>query len=162
MTARVGPDAEADRAAVAALVRTFFAAFASGPDLDDRVAALRAAFLPGAIVVRTCGTEPVGYDVDAFLEPRRALLAGEIAWQTVARFREWELTGRTDVFGDVAQHFCSYAKEWVEDGVRVTGRGMKTLQFVRTAAGWRISAGAWDDERPGLVLDPAGDADASA
>jgi hypothetical protein len=29
---------------------------------------------------------------------------------------------------------------------------MKTLQFVRPAAGWRISAAAWDDERDGLVL----------
>ena len=26
---------------------------------------------------------------------------------------------------------------------------MKTLQFVRTSDGWRISAVAWDDERDG-------------
>ena len=31
---------------------------------------------------------------------------------------------------------------------------MKTLQFVRTPAGWRISAVAWDDERDGLRLEP--------
>jgi hypothetical protein len=32
---------------------------------------------------------------------------------------------------------------------------MKSLQLVRTAATWRISALAWDDERPGLrVPDP--------
>jgi hypothetical protein len=29
---------------------------------------------------------------------------------------------------------------------------MKTIQFVRTADGWRISAAAWDDERDGLSL----------
>jgi hypothetical protein len=32
---------------------------------------------------------------------------------------------------------------------------VKTLQFVRTGAGWRISAAAWDDERDGLTV-PAG------
>jgi len=31
---------------------------------------------------------------------------------------------------------------------------MKTLQLVRTAGGWRISAVAWDDERDGLEVDP--------
>ena len=42
-----------------------------------------------------------------------------------------------------------------KDGVTVTGRGMKTLQLVRTDAGWRISAAAWDDEREGLDLSSA-------
>jgi hypothetical protein len=26
--------------------------------------------------------------------------------------------------------------------------GMKSIQFVRTDAGWRISAAGWDDDRP--------------
>jgi hypothetical protein len=69
-------------------------------------------------------------------------------------FSEWELSGRTEVFGDIAQHFCSYAKRGVQDGTPFTGRGMKTLQLVRVAAGWRISAAAWDDERDGLALEP--------
>jgi hypothetical protein len=30
---------------------------------------------------------------------------------------------------------------------------VKSLQFVRTADGWRISAVAWDDEREGLAID---------
>ena len=32
-------------------------------------------------------------------------------------------------------------------------RGVKTLHFVRTAAGWRLSAAAWDDERDGVMID---------
>ena len=34
-----------------------------------------------------------------------------------------------------------------QDGTPFSGRGMKSLQFVRTGEGWRISAAAWDDER---------------
>ncbi len=140
----------ADRAAIADIVRTFFAAFSSGPDCADRLAELRAVLLPGAVIVRTCGGEPVVYDVEGFIAPRQALLSGG----TLADFSEWELTGHTEVFGDIAHHFGSYAKAWLQDGRPVTGRGMKTLQLVRMPAGWRISAVAWDDERDGLELPP--------
>jgi len=137
-----------DRAALTEIVRAFFAAFTSGPDSATRLDALRAVFLPGAVIVRTCGGEPAVYDVDSFIAPRQALLASG----TLVDFREWELRGHTEVFGDIAQHFCGYAKSWVQDGRPFTGRGMKTVQFVRTPAGWRISAVAWDDERDGLAV----------
>jgi hypothetical protein len=146
----VTPAEAADRAAIAELVRTFFAAFTSGPGCAARLDALRQIFLPTAVIVRTCGGEPAVYGVDSFLKPRRELLSSG----ALAKFREWELSGRTDVFGDIAQHFCGYAKAGVRDGTPFTGRGMKTLQFVRTSAGWRISAAAWDDERDGRAVDP--------
>ena len=124
------------------VVQTFFAAFTSGPDVEVRLDGLRTVLLPEALIVRTCGV-PMSYDVDGFVEPRRELLTGG----RVTGFREWELEGTTEVYGDVAHHWCSYAKEWVEDGEPRTGAGAKTIQLVRTDAGWRISAVAWDDER---------------
>jgi hypothetical protein len=142
------PDPAADRAAVAAVVRTFFEAFTSGPGCAERLDALPALFLPEAVVVRTCGGEPTVYDVDGFIRPRRELLTSG----ALTDFSEWELTGHTELFGDIAHHFCSYAKQWRRDGVPESGRGMKTLQLVRTGAGWRISGAAWDDERDGLSL----------
>jgi hypothetical protein len=131
-----------DEAAIADLVATFFDAFTSGPGVGERMDALRAVLLPEAVIVKTCGA-PAVYDVDGFLEPRRALLTGG----TLTGFREWPESGQTQVYGDIAHHFGAYAKEGVQDGVPFTGRGMKTLQFVRTPGGWRISAAAWDDER---------------
>ena len=74
----------ADRAEIDAVVATFFAAFTSGPDLDARLDALRAVLLPQALVVRTCGGEPLAYDVEAFLAPRRALLSGTSARTVVS------------------------------------------------------------------------------
>jgi hypothetical protein len=133
-----------DRAAIAGIVRTFFAAFTSGADC----AALRHVFLPEAVIIRTCGGAPTVYGVDSFITPRQELLTNG----TLTDFREWELAGHTEVFGDIAQHFCSYAKSGVQHGTPFTGRGMKSLQFVRTPAGWRISAVAWDDERDGVAL----------
>jgi hypothetical protein len=141
----------ADRVAIERIVRTFFAAFSSGPDIVSRLDALREVFLPEALIVRTCGTEPMVYGVEGFIAPRQALLSGG----TLTDFSEWELSGHTELFGDIAHHFGSYAKAGVQDGQPFTGRGMKTLQFVRTSGGWRISAAAWDDEREGLSIDPA-------
>ena len=84
--------------------------------------------------------------------PRQALLTGG----TLVDFHEWELSGRTELFGDIAHHWGSYAKAGTQDGVPFTGRGMKTLQLVRMPSGWRISAAAWDDEREGLALPEQG------
>jgi hypothetical protein len=131
--------ADADRVAIAELVEEFFAAFRSGMDAET----LRELFLPQAVIVRTGGEVPVVHGVDSFVRPRAELLASG----RLTDFREWEESGRLDVYGDIAQHFCGYAKSGVLDGKPFTGRGMKSLQFVRTAAGWRISALAWDDER---------------
>jgi hypothetical protein len=144
------PISKADQQAIEAIVRTFFAAFTSAPDSADRLDALRAVFLPEAVIVRTGGGEPAVYGVDSFIAPRQALLSGG----SLVDFSEWEVRGHTEIFGDIAQHFGSYAKAGVQDGTPFTGRGMKTLQFVRTPAGWRISAAAWDDEREGLQLQP--------
>ena len=138
----------ADRGEIEGMVEVFFAAFTSGPDCSGRMDALRRLFVPQAVITRTGGGEPAIYDVDGFIAPRQALLEGG----TLVDFSEWALAGRTEVFGDIAHWWGSYAKEGVQDGTPFTGRGMKTIQLIRTTAGWRITAAAWDDERPGLTL----------
>lgn len=138
-----------DQEATAEIVSTFFAAFTSGPGVADQLDRLRAVLLPEAVIVRTCGGAPAVYGVEEFLTPRAQLLSGG----TLRDFSERQLRGRTDVFGDIAQHLASYEKSGVQDGQPFSARGMKTLQLVRTPAGWRISAVAWDDERDGVVLE---------
>lgn len=138
----------ADRAAVQDVVDRFFAAFRSGPGSGPRLDALRELFLPEAVIVRTLGEAPVAYDVDGFIAPRAELLSGG----RLADFSEAELSGRIDVFGDIAAYLGRYEKSGVDAGVPFTGRGMKAIHLVRTAKGWRISAVAWDDERGGLSL----------
>ena len=130
-----------DEADLDALAGKFFGAFTTGPGCATRLDGLRELFLPQAVIVRG-GLEPVVYDVDGFLAPRRALLLGG----GLQEFREWETEGRSHLFGGLAQRFTGYGKEWVQDGVRHTGRGHKLLQLLRTTAGWRISALAWEDE----------------
>lgn len=148
-SAPVSSAIDVDRASIAGIVATFFAAFTSGPECAARLDALQNLFVTGALIVRTCGQEPAFYSVEEFIAPRQALLSGG----ALTDFHEWELTGRTDVFGDIAQHVCSYAKAGVQDGKPFTAQGVKMLQFVRTPVGWQIGAAVWDDERDGLAVD---------
>ena len=141
---------ESDTGAILGIVDAFFGAFVSGPGCAERMDGLRRLLLPQAVIVRTCGLEPAVMGVEEFIAPREALLTGG----TLEHFREWPVKGRVEVFGDIAHWFGSYAKEGTQDGEPFTGRGMKTIQLVRTASGWRISAAAWDDERDGLQLPP--------
>lgn len=131
---------------LADVITTFFAAFRSG---GDGLPALRDVFVPGAVIVKTCGGTPEVYDVDGFIAPRAALLQGD----ALQGFSEWPESGRLEVFGDIAQWFGSYRKGWQQDGTAVSGAGMKSVQCVRTAQGWRIAAVIWDDERAGLALE---------
>jgi hypothetical protein len=139
---------DTDRALLEGMVDAFFAAFTSGEGCGERLGVLREIFLAEAVIVRTGGGEPAVYGVEEFIAPRQALLEGG----SLVDFHEWAVTGRTEIFGDIAHWWGSYAKQGVQDGVAFTGRGMKTMQFIRSTDGWRISAAAWDDERPGLTI----------
>jgi RimJ/RimL family protein N-acetyltransferase len=131
-----------DEAEIAHLVATFFAAFTTGPDVEARLDSLRRILLPRAVILRSAGRELTVYDVDGFIAPRRTLLTDG----TLQEFREWEVLGRTEMSGGIAQRFSSYAKSGVQDGTAFSAGGTKTLQLVRTPDGWRISAVAWTDD----------------
>ena len=132
--------AVADRVAIDALAKAFFAVFCNvhGPADLSRLAGL---CLPQARIVKAVGAVPESDDLAGFIAPRRALLDGG----RLTGFSEHEVESRTDVFGNVAQRWSRYRKCGVLDGVRFEGEGWKSLQCVRTPQGWRIAAVAWDD-----------------
>ncbi|HZP15927.1 MAG TPA: DUF4440 domain-containing protein [Nocardioides sp.] len=131
-----------DETAITSVVGQFFSAFVSGADAARHVSVLRTILLPDAIVVNAAGSEPVVLTVDSFIEPRIELLSHG----GLVDFREWMTSARIELFGDIAQVWCTYEKSWSADDGAHHGRGSKAIHLVRTAAGWRISSVAWDDE----------------
>ncbi|MGW2637138.1 DUF4440 domain-containing protein [Streptomyces sp. NPDC001348] len=119
----------------------FFAAFDNRGGRAADVARIRRLMLPTSVIVRT-GPEFAVYTVDEFIEPRRRLLADG----RLVEFHEWETSEETRIAGDIASRFSTYRKSGRLDGAAFSGDGNKTLQFVRTSAGWRISAVAWHDQ----------------
>ncbi len=142
------PDAGQTKAELDRLVDEFFRAvsFEAGtsPNYED----IRQLFIEEGLLVKNTAPSPEIATVGQFIRPRLASWrAGELT-----RFREIELREATQVFGNVAHRFSSYAKSGMLNGVAFAARGMISTQFVRTPRGWRISAMAWDDERPGLSI----------
>jgi len=114
------------------------------PPFDD----IHALFVPMGLLIKNSTATPEISSPAEFIAPRRAAVeSGELT-----QFLELELWETTRVFGNVAHRFSAYAKSGVSKGTAFQARGMISTQFIRTPAGWRISAMAWDDERPGLTL----------
>jgi hypothetical protein len=109
---------------------------------------LHSLFIASGLLIKNTTSAPEIFGVRQFIAPRQAMvLAGELT-----RFREAELFETTEIFGNVAQRFSAYAKSGTLKGVAFEARGMVSTQFVMTSEGWKMSAMAWDDERPGLAI----------
>ncbi|MCX5174705.1 DUF4440 domain-containing protein [Streptomyces virginiae] len=130
------------KAEIDVVTAEFFGAFdnrgGKAADLDR----IRRLVLPGGVITMT-GPQFTVYTVDQFIEPRRLLLA---TGGRLVDFSEWETSERTEIVGDIASRFGEYRKSGTLDGKPFEGAGTKTIQFVRTADGWRIAAFAWYDQ----------------
>jgi len=114
---------------------------------------LHALFIEAGLLIKNSGTTPEISTVSQFIEPRLASVrSGELT-----RFNEMELSETTRIFGNVAHRFNSYAKSGTMKGMPFEARGMISTQFILTPSGWKISAMAWDDERPGLSIPEPGE-----
>ena len=136
------------RTSIDALTAAFFNAFSSeGRDRVD-LSVIEQLFIPEGLLIKNCGPIAEICNLRQFIEPREKMLNDGV----LVDFREEELTERTEVFGNVAHRFSLYRKSGVLSGEAFETRGMKTIQFIRTQDGWRMSSLAWDDERDGLSI----------
>jgi hypothetical protein len=109
---------------------------------------IHALFIETGLLIKNSGPTPEIASVREFIEPRQATVSAG----ALTRFKEAELSETTEIFGNVAHRFSVYAKSGSLHGADFEARGMISTQFVLTPGGWRMSAMAWDDERPGLSL----------
>lgn len=107
-----------------------------------------ALFIERGLLIKNASPTPEISSVREFIEPRQALVSSG----ALTRFHESELSESTVIFGNVAHRFSAYTKSGTSSGIAFETRGMITTQFVNTPGGWKMSAMAWDDERPGLSI----------
>ncbi|MFF8914741.1 GNAT family N-acetyltransferase [Streptomyces sp. NPDC015032] len=123
------------------LMCTFLGAFTNTGGTRPNVDVVREVFIPQGTIIHNTGADPVVYDLDTFIEPRQKMLTDG----TLTEFSEWEVTERSEIFGSIAHRFSEYRKSGFLGGEWFEGSGRKTIQFVRTPAGWKMSSMAWDD-----------------
>ena len=142
------PNPDPDHAAIDRLMGEFFSVFSNAGGARPNLGRLRELFLPAGLIIKHAGGEPEVYGLEAFIAPRERLLTDG----TLTEFQEEEVEARTSVHGAIAQRLSLYRKSGILSGQPFRSRGMKTAQLVRTPAGWRISALAWDDQREGFQV----------
>jgi len=142
------PDLATVKAELDRLTTEFFLAVSFEEGATPMYENIYELFIESGLLVKNTGPAPEINTVQQFIEPRVvAVRNGELT-----RFHEIELSETTEIFGNVAHRFNSYAKSGTIKGIPFTARGMVSTQFIKTTAGWKISAMAWDDERPGLSI----------
>jgi hypothetical protein len=130
------------------LVSEFFRAVSFEPGDSPSYQSIHEVFIENGLLIKNSGLSPEIWTTRQFIESRQAAVgSGELT-----RFHEAELSGKTEVFGNVGHRFLSYSKSGTLKGAPFVARGVVTAQFILTPAGWRISSMAWDDERPGVLI----------
>jgi hypothetical protein len=141
-------DGAGDTAQFGALLGAFFGTVSFPAGGRPSYPAMRALFSDGARLIKNSGDVPEISTVDEFIAPRQQqVAAGELT-----SFEEFEITDITEIFGNVGHRMSTYGKRGTMNGVDFEATGVISTQFIRTPDGWRISAMAWDDERPGLTI----------
>ena len=139
----------AEQAELEQLVHSFFEAVSFEHGSKPNYPRIHQLFIDDGLLIKNSGALPEITTPGAFIEPRQASVdAGDLT-----RFFEAELSGLTQVFGNVAHRLSAYEKSGELKGAAFQAKGMVSTQFIRTPEGWRISSMAWDDERPGLARD---------
>lgn len=124
------------------LIARFFDLFTN---TDGRIPNLKEIFdlcIPEGMLISNTNGKPVVYNLQEFIAPREKMLTDG----TLTDFSEFEITGKTKIFGNIAQRFSFYEKSGKMNNEPFTSRGMKTIQFVKIGQEWKISSVAWSDE----------------
>ena len=137
-----------DQSEIDRVTRAMLRAFTTSRGEAVGLSVLHRLFIPQALVIKSCGLPLEICNLAEFIAPREKLLNSG----SLVDFEEREIHETTRIFGDIAQRFSHYRKSGVLDGTPFEIHGMKSLQFVRTRDGWRISSLIWDDEREGLEI----------
>ncbi len=137
-----------DKLIIDGLTSTFFGLFSNKEGNKVDLSAIYQLFIPEGLIIKNVSSEPEIYNLHQFIEPREKMLKEGI----LVDFKEEELSEKTEIFGNIAHRFCLYHKSGVMSGVSFEARGMKTIQFVKTPNGWKMSSLAWDDEREGFAI----------
>ena len=145
---KIDDDESASKAEIDTLTAAFFRAVSFDDGETPPYANLYDIFIESGQIIKNSSSSPEIYTVRQFIEPRQRVIdAGELK-----SFRESETAEMTEIFGNVAHRFSEYEKHGLSAETTIEGRGVITIQFIATPSGWKISAMAWDDERPGLTI----------
>ena len=132
----------ADKIEINNLTKQFFNLFDNtGHKIPDWAIAQKIC-IPEIIIIKKTGLNEVVYNLENFIEPRKAILSDG----TLTNFQEHELREETQIIGNIAQRQSRYQKSGNLFGKSFIETGTKFFQFIKTNDGWRINSLVWEDD----------------
>ena len=123
------------------LTKRFFQAFDNTVHPAD-LTVLYDLLISEAVIINTTPDPIAVYSPSSFIPPRQEMFdTGKLQ-----NFKEWEISSRTVIKGRVAHRQSVYGKTGSVKGEAVNMVGHKSIQFVNTDNGWKISALSWWDD----------------
>jgi hypothetical protein len=135
-------------AELAALIGCFFRAVSFESGARPAYDSIRDLFIDDAKLIGHSSELAEISRVDDFIAVRQRMVDSG----ALTSFEEVETGAITEAFGNIAHRLSTYAKRATRHGEAIEGSGLISTQFIRTPGGWKMSAMAWDDERPGLAI----------
>jgi hypothetical protein len=125
------------------LTRDLYASISFTPGRHPDLNRLKSLFLPPGKLINNNEEEPLVWDVEAFAEIYRH----QIATGAVASFAEEEITGRTDIFANIAHRFSTYQARVRAGDSEAVILGINSIQFIKTQGVWRVVSIVWNDQK---------------
>jgi len=122
-----------------------FISFEEGIPLDYE--ALRAVFTPQATLYNFAGDSLDFAFIDEFIEGFKA----EIERAEMKAFKEVELGGKTEYFGNIAHRISTYAF-YIDGSEESAERGVNSFQLVKVDGKWLVNSIIWDVEKAGQPI----------
>ena len=133
---------EKDKLDIDNLTERFFDLFTNINGKIPKVKDIKNIFIEEGIIISNSTGKPIVYALQDFIEPREKMLSDG----TLTDFSENEISNKTKVFENIAQRFCHYKKSGKLNGESFESEGMKTIQFIKIGAEWKMTCVAWSDK----------------
>lgn len=139
-----------DEAAIKKAVDDAYAAISFKADEQPRYDSIKYSFSPQAQLINYIADTAQILSIDNFIKAYR----NYIETTKITLFKEEEVYGRTDQFGNIAQRISTY-KTYINNMDIVKERGVNSFQLIKTPQGWRVSSLIWDVEKANLKIPDA-------
>jgi len=140
-----------DNAAIGAVVDAMYA-MVSGPAGPRDWSRQGEVFHPEARQMRT-GVDEMGQPWIRIMGPA-AYRADTAPFFAANDFFEVEIARRIDILGNMAHVWSLYEARRSPSDTAPERRGINSIQLYNDGSGWRIISMLWDNERPGVAVQP--------
>ena len=136
-----------DEAAIKKAVDDAYASLTYTTGNDAKLDSISYCFIPQAQLINFISDTAQILSISDFTKAYK----NYIKTTNILNFKEEEIYGRTDQFGNIAQRISSY-KTYVNSNDIVKERGVNSFQLIKTPQGWKVSSIIWNVEKPGLSI----------